>query len=326
MALNLTGINEWVNESADRYGIVYKAFIADPSLDYFEKYVDVKGEKLRVPIFSIDGTANNSLCSTTDTDNLAIEQFELNGNVRNYRNSICLPQLDSYFTKQYHEGDSLTILDDLFTKLIVLKVISKSKKYAWLSNTAIATLSSDYKDFDGLLAKIDASSSVYTKTLGSGKVLGTTNNTTTEAVDTILDDLIANLPEEAKQQDLVAFMGPTVFEYLKTIIKSSNQYHYKVEDLLKTPYIMTYPAHPNLTIVSTEALSNNAVTGQDNSQKDRIVLTTVNNLAIGMDFETIKNTFRIVFNEVDDNLIFKWTYWIATGFKFANFIATCKRS
>lgn len=327
MALDVTTLNTWVRESGDKADIIIKAFMLDPSLDYVDKYKDVKGEIIKLPIVSSTGKADNTMCSANDTDNLTISQFTMQGKFKRYRNSLCLDQLDTYFTKQWHSGDTLSVLDELFGKEIALKLTHRAKRYLWMSNTGIAALDADFKEFDGLLKIIDSTAGVQYHTIAIGKVIGTINDASTEKATDVIDSLYDKLPTEAKtDQPVIAFCPPEVFEYVKTIIKSDNLYHYKIEDLQLNNYALAYPGKSNLILIKTDALGNSIITNQDNTQKDRIVMTPANNIAIGMDISTLQDSFNIFFDELNDKLIIKASYWIASGIKFGDFVASSKRS
>ncbi len=327
MAFNVSALTQWIDERGEKEDIIIKPFLADPTFQYFDKFNDVKGQKVKKPILTSTGETSDSFCSTTDSDSTTITQFTIEAFFNNYRQNFCLDELDKYFTSKWHNGDSLSIIDDLLNREVGMKVVSTMKKYLWLNNPSIATLPASYKRFNGLLKQIDTSTppgNVYT--MGASKVLGAVDNSSTESVITVIDALLNKLPEEALAQDLVAFVPPIALHYLMLQIKNNNLFHYKVEDLQLSKYEMVYPARPNLKVVSTEGLSNNAVSGQDNTQKDRIVVTPVANIAVSLDEETLKNSFVVDYDKYHQHLYVIAKYYLGGGVKFFDQIATSKRA
>ena len=328
MAFNLSLLTTWIEERANKEDIIIKPFLADPTMDYIQKLKDVKGQIVKLPIIEADGSTGNSFCSTADTGTgVSIKQFTIQGFFNNYRQNFCLSELDQYFATQWHQGDTLTVLDDLMNREVGLKVVKKAKDYLWLSNPTIATLPADFKRFNGFLRQIDANTpSANVFTFGAGQVLGVDDGAGTVAVTTAIQELYSRLPEDILTEDLVAFVSPQAMQFLRLKLRKDNLYHYAVEDLEINRYVMRYPAISNLVVVATSSLSNNTVTGQDNTQRDRIVMTNINNLVSTIDVEGIKNTFRVGFSEYHKQLFIDAEYWLGAGVKFFDLVTTCKRA
>lgn len=327
MGFVLSALTTWNEERANKEDIIIKPFLADPSMDYVQKLQNVRGQIVKLPVIESDGSTGTSFCSTTDTASTSIRQFVIQGFFNNYRQNFCLSELDQYFTTQWHNGDTISVLDDLLNREIGLKVVKKAKEYLWLNNPGIATLPADFKRFNGLLAQIDANTPASNKyTMGTGKTLGVDDTTNTEAVTTVIENLLSLLSEDVVTQQLVAFVSGQAMQYLKLKLKKDNLYHYVAEDLAINQYVMRYPGFENLVIVATNGLGNNTVTGQDNTQKDRIVLTTVNNIVVTLDVEGLKNTFRVGYSEYHKQLFIDAEYWLGCGVKFFDHIYTSKRA
>lgn len=326
MAFNLSTLTQWNEERANKEYIIVKPFLADPTMDYIRKLSNVRGQVVKLPIIESTGSTGTTGCSTADTDSTAIRQFTINGFFNNYRQNFCLSDLDTYFTTQWHQGDTISVFDELMNE-IGMKVVKKLKEYVWLNNPSIATLPSDFKRFNGLLRLIDTnipSANVYT--MGTGKMLGVDDTSTTEAVTTVIEQLYSKLPEAAVTQDLVAFVPPHALQLLRMKIKKDNLYHYAPEQLEVNKFVFRYPGISNLVVVATNGLSNTAVAGQDNTQKDRIVLTTVNNIVFTLDVEGIANTFKVGYSEYHKQIFIDTEYWAGAGVVFYDLLVTSKRA
>lgn len=328
MAFDLNTLNNWVNERADLESIFSKPFLADPTLDYVEKLKNVKSPTEKVTIFEPNGKTSSSYCSTTETANSTIKQAVITSFFNNYYEEWCLDELKNYFTTQWVVGDSLEVMDK-FMEYIGMAVVQKAKEYLWLNNTAIAGLPADFKRYDGLLKQIDTNTTAANVfTFGSGEVLGIDDNSgSTVSIITAIRKLYEKMPAKAAiNQDLVAFVPPEAMQWLKIKIQKDNLFHYKPEELELNKYAMRFPGISNLIVVAAAGLGNDTVTGQDNTQKDRIVMTPAKNIMHSLDIDGIKNTFEVGYDKRIDKIFIRSKYWLGGGVKFFDFVTTCKRA
>src|SRR3990167_10876241 len=107
MAFSTSALTAWNNEIADRSKIILTPILAATSMEYLEKFNGITGENVKLPTFDTTAPAQaGTACGFTTSGSTTLDQFTMTTVPIKVQESICLQDLETFFTKQWLPGIS----------------------------------------------------------------------------------------------------------------------------------------------------------------------------------------------------------------------------
>lgn len=330
MAIDLTALEVWKNEVADPTQLILKPIELERTNDYVDIRTGVKGNNVMLPIIDDDGDVQDgSVAGFNPTSGPKVTQFSLTTKPYKINKEIPLIDLEKYFTGQWLPNnsypDTFSVIDEWVSRVIAKNSLTVGQT-EWLADTSLATFPFYIKNSDGFLKQIDSAVGVQLLQGASGKKLGLTDDTTTQSVISIFDELIyQKLPTPALFGRPIAFCGTDVFRLLQNAIKNANLFHYNPADYGLDPADMVMPYFDSgVLVVGIAALNSTAIANQPLDKQQRIVVTYADNLAVGVNAENDPENFDIWYNKDAEALRLKIRYHLGVSVKFSDLVATFK--
>ena len=330
MAIDLTALQQWKNEVADPTQLILKPIELERTNDYVDIRTGIKGNNVMLPILDDNGdVVDGSVAGFNPTLGPKVTQFSLTTKPYKINKEIALIDLEEYFTGQWLPDnsypDTFAVLDEWVARVIAKNSLTVGQ-IEWLADTNLTSFPFHIKNSNGFLAQTDSATGVQILSGAAGKKLGLTDDTTTQSVISIFDELIyQKLPTSALFGRPIAFCGTDVFRLLQNAIKNANLFHYNPADYGLDPTDMVMPYfNSGVLVVGIAALNSTAIANQPLDKQQRIVVTYADNLAVGVCAEKDSENFDVWYNKDAETLRLKIRYHLGVGVKFPELVATFK--
>jgi hypothetical protein len=223
MAINLTELTEYVQENAD--SIVGKAINAGKTLSLFPNY-GVRGTGRLLNTMTQSPVGRLSSCGFNDQSETALDQRELKVSHITIDHSICMPDLQKYFTDlarkasvgSYNEDAPFgsQIFDDF-----VMKVSQLNEIAIWVGNKVSGS---------GHNALVDGVKTVLTgESFINANTSGYTAVDATNIID-VIDEIEGSIDEEiVERDDLYIFVPIAWYRMYIKAMRDANLYHHDAE-------------------------------------------------------------------------------------------------
>jgi hypothetical protein len=296
MALNVSALNDFVNETAGK--IVLDTVYTGNTTEYVSVQEGIKfSEPLNLisvtPFFqdgdsvsTPSGSATFTQRNITVTKRTAYDQWNLQTLTEKYLGVSALP------AGSYEE--TITLLNDL-TSDLVKKAQQANDVFLW---TAVSGSSSDTNSNvialqDGFKALISGSTSgvVVATGIGANPITG---STAYEQLASMLADVDANVLDS---EDLTFFMGTKVFQRVINGLTTQNLFHFDPTTVEKRGgfYEVPLPGYPNVKIVGVYGLG----------ASERVVLGPSGDMVVGTDLKSDTENFQLWYDINSDSLKYR---------------------
>lgn len=238
------------------------------------------------------GLISGSGSVTLSQQNITVNDLMVYENICYYgANTLSKMYTGMLMKKGIHQDD---LTPDIFAQAYIADKINKisdyNEKSLWLGSTSGTQYNSNYTLVNGFLYNLYQTGASASLIIGATTAPGPLTKSTTapipsanSAID-VINQLTLLIPEFISDKQTYAFMSLTNYRILVSDLVSVNNYHIDLisQDHLKV-WEFDYPYYPTLRIVATSGL-----TGRND-----IVITTAENMYIGVDQESDEENFRV---------------------------------
>lgn len=283
MAFSFDTMTAYVEEN--KAELISKAILGGATLGLG---VDIRtgiksSEKIPVLESSVPFQSGSS-CAFTTSGTTTFSQITIATTPIQFQESLCLKDLDAYFTQKYNSPGANEDTTSIAQKIIDRKLAQVAKnveKMIWQGNTSY-TNDTVLKRINGWLATIDTAG---TAVAATASTLNATN------VLTIFDDIYSKIPAAALfAEPVVAFCGMDTFRTLAAKITATygiygSNYN---TDGVWSQWTLMYPG-TNMKVIAVPGMNadNSVETGVlPTDVKNRVVATYASNLVFGTDLQS----------------------------------------
>ena len=316
MALNLSpALTAYVEEN--KADLITKAILGGKTMGMIDVRYGIKSSE-KIPVLeSTTPFQAASSCGFNSSGTTSITQIQISTNPIAVAESICLQDLEAYYTQKYlPQGanvDSTTIAADIVNRKVAN--IAQSVEMAIWGGKTTYTNSTVLKQFNGLLATIDTAGTAIAATqqasISASTVMG------------IFEDIYTKIPAAALYNEpVIAFCGMDTFRTLLNKITSLYGFYGNyTTDSAAGRWELMFPG-TNMKVVAVPGLSEATVeTGTVPSAiKNRIIATYASNLVVGTDLGTDMANIESWWSIDDRTYKFYTRFRLGTAIKFGDHI------
>lgn len=292
MALDLSSLVAYVEENTN--GILSTAILSPKFTNYVTSWENVKSS-IKLPNFeSTVPFQSGASCNTVTTSGTTtFTQTTLASNPIEFAESICMNDLEVYFTQKYLPGgakpETATILNDIIKRKMA-KVALQTEQLFFQGKTTY-TNSTVLKQYNGLISLVDT----------AGTAVAATSSTfnTTNAVNIINEIAFQKIPTAIMDQSPIIAIGWDNFRVWLQALANANAFNYFVNanDLAKGE--ATVPG-TNVKIVAFAGL--NADTNVDTgvlptAVKNRVLVFSKPNVNYAVDLSSDSTSTDVWFEK-----------------------------
>lgn len=295
MALDLSALSAYTVE--DKSDLITKALTADRSMDFVTLRSGIKsGDKTPILDTTVPAQAGSS-CGFNSSGATSLTQVTLSTTPITVAESICLQDLEAYFTQKYLPAGAKVETADIINEVIQLKIAKISQNAGRTVFQGKTTLGNStwLKQINGFLATIDTAGTAITATPQS--------SISTSTVRGIVEEIIfTKIPNAAYQKQPFLLMDMSDFRILLLKLAQDNLYHVAPSASEFGGLSMTYPG-TNVKVHGIQGMnSDNGIceTGTLATQmQHRILATYKENLMVGTDMESDLKDFDVWYSKDD---------------------------
>lgn len=310
MALNFSGLSTYTKQLVKPLltSAVFDAKTQQLIKDGGIVIPNAKGP-VSIPAMDTDAVFGTQSCSWDPSGTTTFSQRTVTPGKIKIEEAICPADLESYFTSEALRQGS-TYSDFGNSEFQAAYLDKKNKRIAaqletaiWQGDTGSAT--ANLNKFDGLMKLIDAGSPILANTSGfvSGGVVTTVSATNviaaTEAVYKAIPVSIIT------RGDVKIFVGYDWFRLLVLAYREKNMFSYNPQDSNSQSFIL--PA-TNIEIVAVNGL---------NGTGDAYAISLAN-IAMAVDLVDEENSYKLFYNENDNQVRFRAAWKIGVNVQFTN--------
>lgn len=295
MALDLTGLTAYVEEKTD--GILSTALQAPRFMNYVTTWEGVKSS-IKLPNLesTVPFQAGASCNAVTSSGTTTITQTTLATNAIEFAESICLNDLEAYFTQKYlpkgAKPDTATILNDIIARKMA-KVALQAEQLFFQGKTTY-TNSTVLKQYNGLISLVDTAATAVAATQQA--------SISTSTVRGIMEDIIfSKIPSAVLAQDPIVACGEDTFRILLNKLMTDNAFHYFPAGNETDKWTLTYPG-TNTKIVAFAGLNNDTSVDTGvlpTAVKNRILVFSKENVNYGLDLSSDSTSTEVWYEKKD---------------------------
>lgn len=299
MSLDLNGLTTYVDEN--KMELIKKSVLAGRTLQYIEVQPDIKSSAA-INIIDSELVAQAGACGWSASGTTALTQRELSVCPIKVNESICVDDLNSYWTQKLMKPGSYNEdipFEEVYASEKAGKINALIDDIIWKGNTS--TGSGNLALCDGFIALADS----ITSDTVDGNTSAATGITSGNIVD-LVDDMVAAVPADIiDADDLVLFMGYEVYRLYAKALRDANLFHYTGAENQGEDFSQMVPG-TNVKVVAIRGLNGT----------DRMFLSRAANFYFGTDLLNDAEDFNIFYSEDNDEVRFraKWKMGVQVAF------------
>lgn len=298
MALSLGSLTAYVEEHIE--GILSTAILAPKFTNYVTTWENVKSSIALPNLESTVPFQSGTSCNTVTTSGTTtITQTALATSAIEFAESICLRDLEAYFTQKYLKkgavADEASIMSDILNRKMA-KVALQIEQMILQGKTTY-TNSTILKQIDGLITKVDTDATAVAATQQA--------SITTSTVTGIFDDIVfSKIPNAVLARDPKIFCGQDTFRILLNKTKTDNAFNYFPNGNEQDKWTLTYPGS-NIEVVALAGLNNDTAVDTGvlpTAVKNRILVWDKQNVNYGVDLSSDSTSTDVWFEKKERKL------------------------
>lgn len=304
MALDVSGLSVYTDEH--KMDLIKKSILEGRTLNYVTVQPDIKtSAQINIIDSTLVGQAGS--CGFNADGDTILTQRELSVAPIKVNESICIDTLESYYTQKMMNAGSYNEslpFEQIYAEDKAEKIADMIESILWKGDTLG---SGNIALADGLLKVIDAEASVV-----DGNVDGVTVATgiTAGNIVDIVDGLVASVPADIiDANDLVVFMGYDNYRTYAKAMRDANLFHYTGAENQGQEFSQIV-AGTNVKVVAVKGLNGT----------DRMILSRVANLYVGVDMLNDAEQFSIFYSQDNDEVRFISKFKIGVNVAFPEFV------
>lgn len=281
--VNTSGLTAYVDETNTE--LMYQLQMASELTPYAEVHSGIKGTE-RLHFMTTTATFQTDACSYNASDTTTFTEKDLTVGKIAIMEDICPKLLQGFWAQQVLAAGSRgeeAIPSEIASawtakKLNIVKKLINAAD--WQGDTASGT--ANLNKYDGLIKEIFADGSVI-----DGNTTDATSVTSANIL-ALMEDMYLAIPEDLRAgapdgSDLVWFLPQAYLDLYVIALRDANLFHYKGEEG-EIKYYGT-----SLTLIPQSGLAG----------ADKMVITTKDNIVIGVDLESDEDTFEVWYSKDD---------------------------
>ena len=321
MAFDVGGISAWTDEISDKSQWILKPILATQTLQKLtgiDKRMGIKGQSIKIPTLeSTTPWQAGAACGFTTSGTTTIAQISLTTVPVKIQESICLQDLETYFTTKLlpsNDRPETFQLLDLWTGRKVAQMALQLESAIWQAKTTY-TNATHLKLFNGLISVSDTAATAVAATQQA--------SISTSTVRGIIEEIAyTKIPSRIRDLGAVIVCGYDTFNIYRQKLMTDNLYSYDPTNTDMTGYTMNVFG-TNVKLIGLPGLNNdNAVDSGalPTAVKNRIFATYEDNIMIGMNAENDMADFDVWYSKDDQLLKFATRFHIGVGFKYNDLV------
>lgn len=303
MALDVSGLSVYTDEN--KMDLIKKSVLEGRTLQYLTVQPDIKtSATINIIDSTLVGQAGS--CGFSANGTTTLTQRTLSVAPIKINESICVDTLESYYTQKMMNSGSYNEnlpFEQIYAEDKAEKIADMIESILWKGDT---TGSGNIALADGLLKVIDGASAV------DGNVDGVTVATglTSANIVDVVDGMVASVPVDIiDASDLVIFMGYDNYRAYAKGLRDANLFHYTGAENQGQEFSQVVPG-TNLKIVAVKGLNGT----------DRIILSRIANLYVGVDMLNDAEDFRIFYSQDNDEVRFVSKFKLGVNIAFPDLL------
>lgn len=298
MSLNLGGLTAYSDEN--KMDLIKKSVLGGRTLDYITVQPDIKSSA-KINIIDSTLVLQAGACGFTDAGSTALTQRTLAVAPIKVNESICLADLEAYYTQKMMNAGSYNEaipFEQLYAEEKAAKIAAQIEDLIWKGDTAG---SGNLAMADGFIKLFDSLSG----TVIDGNPSVATSITASNVID-LVDDMVALVPADIiDADDIILFVGYDTYRLYATALRNANLFAYNGAENQGEKFTQMVPG-TNVKMVATRGLNGT----------DKMVLTRASNLYFGTDLLNDAESFEIFYSKDNDEVRFisKWKMGVEVAF------------
>lgn len=309
MALDLSGLTAYVDEN--KMDLIKKSILRGRSTEFLTVQADIK-KVATINIFEGDLVAQAGGCGWNEDGDVTITQRELRVTPIKINESICVSDLENYYTqKMLNPGSKYENLpfEGIYAEEKSDKLNELIDNLIWNGDTLGATGSGNLTLVDGLLKLVTAE----TANTVDGNT-GSETSITAANVIAVMDAMVGAVPADIiDREDLYIFVGYDIYRMYALALRNANLFHYTGTENQGMDFSQYVPG-TNVRIVAIKALNGKA----------RPILTTKANIYMGVDLLNEEDDFEIWHDKSEDEVRFRSKFKLGVQIAFPEFVVDFK--
>ena len=293
MSLNLSGLSAYTEENA--MDLIRASLFESKTIGMIQVQPGIKSAAT-INILSSTPTWAAGACGFSAAGSTILTQKTITVSDIKKNEVICLNDLEAYYTQKMMNPGSYNEaipFEQMYAEELAGQTAKMLEVLTWQGNTAGA---GNLVFADGLVKLIDADGAVVT---GTALAMDAAN------IVAAVDEMVAAIPADVVASDnLVLFMGYAEYRIYAAALRDANLYHYDGSENQGGQFEQFVPG-TNVKVVGVGGLNGLA----------RMFLAETSNLFVGTDLLNDSESFKIFFDENEDEV--RIIQKMKIGFNFA---------
>ena len=299
MALNVNGLTAYVDQV--KMDLIKKMILGGRSTSFLTVQPGIKSAA-SINLLSSNLVAQAGGCGFTDAGETILTQNTLNVCPLKVNESICIDQLEQYYTQVMLQPGSYDTdfgFEQIYTEEKVSQVSSLIDTLIWQGNTSVTGQTGLCDGF------IKLANTTYSGSVVDGNVSNYTAITASNIIS-IVDEAIQVIPTNIiAEDDLYLYCGYDFARLYFTALRNANLYNYPSVETGANDFMITIPSS-NVKLVAVKGLTGS----------NKFFITTKSNAYFGCDllddYENLQIFYSMDFQEV--RVVAKWKSGVNAAF------------
>jgi hypothetical protein len=299
MALNVNGLTAYVDQV--KMDLIKKMILGGRSTSFLTVQPGIKSAA-SINLLSSNLVAQAGGCGFTDAGETILTQNTLNVCPLKVNESICIDQLEQYYTQVMLQPGSYDTdfgFEQIYTEEKVSQVSSLIDTLIWQGNTSVTGQTGLCDGF------IKLANTTYSGSVVDGNVSNYTAITASNIIS-IVDEAIQVIPTNIiAEDDLYLYCGYDFARLYFTALRNANLYNYPSVETGANDFMITIPSS-NVKLVAVKGLTGT----------NKFFISTKSNLYFGCDllddYENLQIFYSMDFQEV--RVVAKWKSGVNAAF------------
>jgi hypothetical protein len=304
MAIDLSNLTKWTDETSS--DLIYNSILEGKTVKTVRVQSGVK-HKMALNIIDNDLTAQAGACGFNASGDVSLDQRDIEVKDIKVEQKICLTDLEDYWASvKMNPGSYNTELpfEQVYSSIKRDQLGALIEDLVWRGDTGLTQSNLQYAD--GFKKLIQAEASDIT-TISTTATFSATN------AIAIINEMVADLPENiAENDDLMIFCNYAQFRIYTQALITANLYHYSGDS---TNFEIYIPG-TNIRVKAVPGLKG----------VNEMYLTNASNLVIGTDLLNDYESFKIWYDESEDEIRFRAKFKLGTQIYFPENIVRYKKA
>lgn len=304
MAFDLTGLTAYVDET--RMDLIKRSVLGGRTLQLISIQPNIKSAAT-INIIGTDLVAQAGGCGFNPDGTTELTQVELSVCPLKINEELCIDDLEAFYTQVLMRPGSYNEeipFEGIYAEQKAEKIAALIEDLIWQGDTVSG--SGNLALCDGFLQSFSGGLSA---SVVDGNPLGLTAINAGNIVD-IVDAQVNLIPTDIiNSDDLYVMCGYEFYRTYSKALRDANLFHYTGAENQGQEFSQVVPG-TNVTIIATRGMNGT----------NKLVTTKASNLYFGTDLLNDYEDFKIVYDDVEDNVKFRSKFKIGVATAFPEYV------